>query len=963
MPVFRQDIKYGRSATVKRPVVPLYDVAAMMDQQKAYDKKRTNYENAVSEANRYAAESEKANNNWLLKYVQPIVDSAKETGAAFTDVALRTSPIEPVRNMMAGVKSKLSGGGFQEGINSDRARQLLFEKLTGKSVTNDAGKVDWEQGRKFVGRAAEAPTYLYTGAKGFLGNPSGNILSRLLSRSTAVLPEAGINTGLQALEEGDTKNIPGNFARNVASMAVLSNTLGEGSRLVNRGKTAVSNRVSNRNMVLPNQTAPELDVPTTTGKRMQAQAKVSLPDSGSAQKTYGTSEPNSVFDNTLKKPGQLELPLAQSRMGNEVNSPYSLNTNIPIENVNSDPVNKIISALRGAKGLQGAQNALYKAERSRRIGAIVGIGKNMSGEGAYRAQLGQLKGDLPKVQFESIRGGLQQTDIDELFNRVEGNKILTPFEKISAKGGLAKILGAEGGQLPTKGEVKLLSEVFPEEFINEVLSKRPLMQKLFDKAGEYLNVPRSIMSSFDLSAPLRQGIFLIGKPKQWIPAFGSMFKYAFSEKAYQNLVENIQARPTYHLMRESKLSLTDMSKFLDNREEKFMSNIAEQIPGLGKIIRGSDRAYTGFINKLRADVFDDLVNKIGPDLSGDIARFVNSATGRGELPQVLKNSQAVLNGLFFSPRLMASRINLLNPHYYVSLPAPVRKEALKSLLSFGATVSTVLGLSKLSGAEVGADPRSADFGKIKVGDTRYDVLGGFQQYAVLAYRLATNEAVSSTTGREYSLDEGYNAPGRMGIIQRFLSSKESPITSFITGMLTGSDALGQEFKVGPEVINRFVPMLTQDLSDTMGKYGATKGALMQIPSVFGVGTQTYTDQIPVLEKTPTGSPTIKWNAYPSIGEKVINAVDGTQTSNIPQSEWEGLRNERLNESQSRLELDKVKQRVLQTGKPELKGDTFVYLQNGILKTKKMGNVKSTPLKDRLLYEEINKRAKGTPFYK
>jgi len=643
---------------------------------------------------------------------------------------------------------------------------------------------------------------------------------------------------------------------------------------------------------------------------------------------------------------------------NPIQAPNVKSVNPLQEGGKIDPVQKVIQAIKEAKPIRGQQEALYSAERAKRVAKLVAMGEKVPGEQGYFAQLGQLKGQLPKANFEGIRTQLTQPDVDALFNQVEQHNLLTPFEKITAKGGLAKLLGNEGGQVPTKGEISLLSEVFPKEFVDSVLEKRSRGQILMDKAGEILNVPRSMMASFDLSAPLRQGAFLIGKPKQWLPAFKDMFKYAFSEKAYQNGLADIQKMPTYGLMRETKLALTDMSKGLAGREERFMSNLAEKIPGAGRIIRGSDRAYTGFLNKLRANVFDDLVSKLGKDQAPDISRFVNSATGRGELPQMLRNSHAVLNGAFFSPRLMASRINMLNPQYYMSLSAPVRKEALKSLLTFGGTVATVLSLAKMGGADVGTDPRSADFGKIKVGDTRYDILGGFQQYAVLASRLATNEMVSSTTGKEFTLGEGYNASTRGDIMMRFLQSKESPVIGFLSGLFTGKDNMGQDFNIPAEAMNRFIPMFAQDMSDLMSK---GSNPAMAIPGTFGVGLQTYTDQVPVLSKTPTGQPNIQWNPYPSLGEKAVNAITGTELSQIPQDQWQGLAQEKSAETQRKIQLDAVKQRVLDSGKSERVGDTFIYLQNGIVKTKKLGNTSRTPVKDQLLYQELQKR-KTNPFY-
>lgn len=551
--------------------------------------------------------------------------------------------------------------------------------------------------------------------------------------------------------------------------------------------------------------------------------------------------------------------------------------------ISTDPVQKIIQALKEAKPIRGAQEALYSAERSKRAGAVAGIGKNVPGEGGYFAQLGALKGQLPKAQFEGIRNQIKQPDIDHLFNSVE-QAGLSPFEKITAKGGLAKLLGAEGGTVPNRSELSLLNEVFPPEFIQAALSKRSLMQKALTLGEGALNLPRAIMSTLDLSAPLRQGVFLVGRPKQFLPAFKDMFKYAFNENSYKGLQENIKARPTYPLMREAKLAITDGGPLLESREEAFMSNLVDNIPGFGALSKGSNRAYSGFLNKLRADTFDDLVKNAksqGIAVEGktldDIGKFVNSATGRGTLPNFLKTSGPVLNGLFFSPRLMASRINMLNPQYYVSLDPFVRKEALKSLLTFGATAGTVLGLAKMGGADVGTDPRSADFGKIKAGNTRYDILGGFQQYIKLAAQLRSGQIISSTTGKTINLGEGYKPLTRKDIISRFFEGKEAPVASFVTSMLTGTNSVGDDFNLPTEVINRFIPLMTQDIYDlAKDKDNIGQALAMAIPGILGVGSQTYGKTELVKGQNPIGEPTTQIRPVPGLADQISENVFGKQ---------------------------------------------------------------------------------------
>lgn len=614
-------------------------------------------------------------------------------------------------------------------------------------------------------------------------------------------------------------------------------------------------------------------------------------------------------------------------------------------------VQKLISALTEAKPVRRQQESLYSKARSQQLARVLDVREKVGGEKGFFKELGQLKGELPKVQFEGIRQKVGQPDIDGLFNDVNDTSALGPWEKLTAKAGLSKLLQPSGGSVPTHGEIDALNQVFGPQLTETLLNKRPLLTKLASFGTELANVPRALMASLDMSAPLRQGAFLIGRPKQWLPAFGSMFKQFFSEKAYQASQQQISQRPNYPLMRQSKLAITEIGPTLANREEVFISRLVEGVPG----VRHSNRAYVGFLNRLRADVFDDLVKKgqsLGvaenPDFLKSAASFVNAATGRGPLGS-LERAAVPLSNIFFSPRLMASRIALLNPAYYVGLEPNIRKEAIKSLLTFAGTGATVLGLAKLNGAYVGTDPRSTDYGKIRIGNTRYDIWGGFQQYIVAATRLITGEAVDSTTGREYALGEGYKSPSRKDIAQRLLEGKTSPVVNFALTVLQGKTGGGEDVSVNKEIADRFIPMFVENVHEVIREQGIDKW-WMAAPGAFGVGVQSYGKKIPLKTTTPTGKPTIKFRSPPTLGESVLNKFSGTEVSNIPKSIHPALEQARQAELRRKLDIDKAKRIVLETGRPQRVGNARVYLQNGIVKTKTMGRV-NTPIRE---YEKLTR---------
>jgi hypothetical protein len=307
-------------------------------------------------------------------------------------------------------------------------------------------------------------------------------------------------------------------------------------------------------------------------------------------------------------------------------------------------------------------------------------------------------------------------------------------------------------------------------------------------------------------------------------------------------------------MVQAKLPFTELGRDVGAREERFASDYAELLTG-GKYspVRASGRAYTGFLDKTRADVFDHLlkraqaqgVNVQDPKFLRSLGSYVGSATGRGDLG-AFQEAGKVLNAVLFSPRLLASRLNFLNPAYYARLHPFARKEALRSGIQLAGTVSTLLALaSRVPGVKVNTDPRNPDWGKIRVGDTRVDIAGGFQQELRLLAQLASGVAISSTTGKRLSLTAGgFGQPTRLDIAQRFFMGKESPIASLVTDWARGSTQIGQKFTWGSAATQRMIPLLAQDSADLYKeKHGGMNG-LMAALAGYGVGSvgfgvQTY----------------------------------------------------------------------------------------------------------------------------
>ncbi|HEY5989954.1 MAG TPA: hypothetical protein VIV12_26750, partial [Streptosporangiaceae bacterium] len=525
------------------------------------------------------------------------------------------------------------------------------------------------------------------------------------------------------------------------------------------------------------------------------------------------------------------------------------------------PEEEVLRSTGAARRQYAEQAKLRSAERGRRAGQL-GPAFEQAGGGlaGHQAALSQLKGELPTVRFDRLTH-LDSATMDQLLNTVQKTDLL-PLEKTSLREALIRV---QAGRVPRPFEIKLIERAFGPEKAAEAASLR-LVNRLAHGIAEVVNVPRALQASIDVSGVMRQALVMVAhNPRLVASQLGPMFRALVSEKYYQQGIQHlIRTDPDYERFSRAGVKFTDISEPLGLREEPFQSHLAEKITGLGPLfgkpagtispIRASNRAYTGLLNLLRLHAAKKLALDYGEEaaaqgitqaeLDDGIAKFVNWATGRGGLGP-LEKSAVPLNTVFFAPRLFASRVQTINPQFYYSLPKPIRMEALKATFRLVAGGTTILGLAALVGAKVNTDPRNADFGKLRVGNTRFDIWGGHQQLARLIAQVQQGKIVSSTTGKTLALKGGYGGMSRQDIIKRFFEGKLAPTPSLINDWTRGTDFADKPFSVKRAVVSRSYPLIIQDALDIYHGTGSPWLALGGYGiGAFGVGIQTYGPQQP-----------------------------------------------------------------------------------------------------------------------
>ena len=379
------------------------------------------------------------------------------------------------------------------------------------------------------------------------------------------------------------------------------------------------------------------------------------------------------------------------------------------------------------------------------------------------------------------------------------------------------------------------------------------------KAISFLGgLTKSLRATFDNSFIGRQGLpVLFSKPRIWldnsINSFKVIGKTISGKETIKGLDESdaiiaeIYSRKNFDKMRRAKLDI-------GTGEEAFPTSLPEKIPVLGRFFKASEQAYTGTAYRMRADLFDNYLkmaeeqglNTNDTNLLQGIGNLINSMTGRGRINSLSGNGQVLANNLFFSIKKFKSDINKL-----VAQPLGgggvggfnsfAAKEARKNLVKMTASVASVLVLfDLLKPGSVEWDSTSSDFGKIKEGDTRFDITGGIGSILVLAARIAKQQTKSTDTGKKYDLGTGFGQKSGTDLLWSFMEGKFSPLAStFKETLIDRSGYMDEEITLKNVVKDLTVPLGIENLFETLKDPNSAPLLLTTILEGLGVSANTY----------------------------------------------------------------------------------------------------------------------------
>lgn len=377
---------------------------------------------------------------------------------------------------------------------------------------------------------------------------------------------------------------------------------------------------------------------------------------------------------------------------------------------------------------------------------------------------------------------------------------------------------------------------------------------------------RAVQASWDNSFWGRQGFKAMTNPKYtkiWAKHFidsfvdigkvltagtkkGETFKGAATlkkEAIIDAVKADIYSRPNYL---NGRYEMGDKLA-IGIREEEFPTSLPEKIPLLGRLFAASETAYEAGAMRLRVDIADKLYSiaeKQGINMKdkfevGSINQIINSLTGRGKLPTGEK-WQSFLNRTFFAPKNVKAQVDFLTAHLGQNVSRFAKKQAGQNLLASMGSIAVVLGIANaLWPDSIELDPRSSDFGKIKIGDTRIDVTGGMASYLVLLARVITGETKSTTTGLIAKKGDKYGSGDKMDILWDFAENKFSPAASLAKTLWLGTDFKGEPISRSNAIFKALVPIPASTAYETLKDPKGAPLFVAMIADSLGLGTSTY----------------------------------------------------------------------------------------------------------------------------
>lgn len=480
--------------------------------------------------------------------------------------------------------------------------------------------------------------------------------------------------------------------------------------------------------------------------------------------------------------------------------------------------------------------------------AIIGadyIAKGIAKSAEWGEAMVKELGERIRPHLAAIRAKAEET-IDEggrteAFKKRATTKI-AELERRRAEGDFAKrerrptIMDDEANLI--QAQLDTAKDEFNAAMEKDKYDQLSATEKVWKQAVRGYDLQRVLQTTGELSFLLRQGAYSAASaPITTARAVPNAIRALFSNPVEARALDlQVFNHPDAKTALRSGVALVEHGEKLSRQEDIFAADLVEKVWGLRHIAQ----ANRVFLNKLRFDLWRQLRNTLDettPERDKALATFANESTGRGRLGKA--EALAIpLGRVFYAPHFLMSRIQMLVGHSMwggdLATRKVIAKQYAKFLVGMGAYYTA---MSLITGDEkkkptIELDPKSSDFGKVKIGDTRIDPLGGLAQVVVFASRTATGETTTAS-GKTTKYD-----PGRGTL--RFLRTKLAPVPGSIVDLKLGTDVGGDPVTLESEAIDLIRPMAYRDIYEALKNTDDMSDEMaFTLLSLLGQGLQTY----------------------------------------------------------------------------------------------------------------------------
>lgn len=403
---------------------------------------------------------------------------------------------------------------------------------------------------------------------------------------------------------------------------------------------------------------------------------------------------------------------------------------------------------------------------------------------------------------------------------------------------------------------------------------------------------RALGSAIDNSFLLRQAMQVAKtNPTAWAKGAGEAYKSIARTIDNPKLAE--KTFMTYILSDPWAEKASRNGLAILTKDDIFSTALSpSDIPVLGRAYKASELAYDTAAQVMRLELYkkfytqdmlaleklnkkqiakraaDSNYAKIDtpPEYAKNLATYINALTGRGDLGKLEPIAQT-LNLWSYSARFLASQLQKIFVHPAggtiggITYKAengkiiwnPVHKRASANLMKIIVTTAGLMGIANaLKPGSAELDPRSADFGKIKVKNTRFDITGGMGQFVVLAARTLPAFAYpftgklpatkNSNTGLVTELNsQEYGAKTSFDVMLEFFQNKTSPLMGQFITQMKGVDINRMEPTLGSNIEKLIQPMFVGNVRELVADKPSSvmQKAISAFLDFNGLAANTY----------------------------------------------------------------------------------------------------------------------------